>query len=78
MHFGMEKMQNYLEIVEKIKLRRKHLGLKQEDLAEISNVSLRTIKSIESTKGNPNIITLLKVLDTLGMELELKIKELNK
>ncbi len=70
-------MQNYLEIVEKIKLRRKHLGLKQEDLAEISDVSLRTIKSIESSKGNPNILTLLKLLDTLGMELEIKIKKLN-
>jgi transcriptional regulator with XRE-family HTH domain len=77
MHLGMKKMQNYLEIVEKIKLRRKHLGLKQEDLAEISDVSLRTIKSIESSKGNPNILTLLKLLDTLGMELEIKIKKLN-
>ncbi|MBU0472636.1 MAG: helix-turn-helix domain-containing protein [Bacteroidetes bacterium] len=68
-------MQNYPDLLEKIKLRRKHLGLKQEDLAEISGVSLRTVKSIESNKGNPNILTLLKVIETLGMEIEIKIVE---
>ncbi len=66
-------MQNYLEIIKTIKLRRKHLGINQTDLAEISGVSLRTIKSIESNNGNPNILTLLKILETLGMEMDIKI-----
>jgi len=66
-------MQNYLKIVDVIKLRRKYLGITQEDLAEISEVSLRTVKTIESNKGNPNILTLLKILETLGMVMEIKI-----
>ena len=58
----------------KIKNRRKILKIRQEDLAEISEVALRTIVSIERGEGNPSLETLLKLADVLGMELQLNIK----
>ena len=58
----------------KIKNRRKVLKIRQEDLAEISEVALRTIVSIERGEGNPSLETLLKLADVLGMELQLNIK----
>ena len=61
----------------KIKERRTLLGITQQDLADISGVGLRTIKGIETNRGNPSISTLSKILDVLGMEIELKIKSLN-
>jgi len=65
---------HFLHIYEKIKERRSLLGITQQDLADISGVGLRTIKEIETHKGNPSLSTLLKILDVLGMELCLKIK----
>jgi y4mF family transcriptional regulator len=58
----------------KIKERRKILKVRQEDLAEISGIALRTIVSIERGEGNPSLETLLKIADVLGMELQLNVK----
>lgn len=63
-----------VDICNKIKERRSLLGITQQDLADISGVGLRTIKEIETGKGNPSINTLLKILDVLGMELDAQIK----
>jgi len=60
-----------------VKERRKLLNITQETLAEMSGVGLRTLKQLESGKGNPTIITLEKVADVLGMELVLQIKSMN-
>ena len=65
-----------LYISEKIKKRRLLLGIRQQDLADISGVGLRTIKEIETNKGNPSLNTLIKILDVLGMEFDLKIKQM--
>ena len=46
--------------------RRKKLGLSQEDLAEISGVSPRTINSVELWKENPSINVLNKMVKPLG------------
>jgi len=54
--------------------RRSLLGITQQDLADISGVGLRTIKEIETNKGNPAVNTLSKILDVLGMELVINIK----
>lgn len=61
-----------------IKERRSLLGLTQQDLADYTGLSLRIIKSIESGKGNPSIGTLNKIADVLGLEIELKVKVLDK
>ena len=63
-----------MEIHQFIKDRRALLGITQQDLADISGVGLRTIKLIETGKGNPALHTLQKVVEVLGMELVLKIK----
>ena len=62
------------EVYGKIKERRSLLGITQQDLADISGVGLRTIKEIETNKGNPSVNTVSKILDALGMELDLRIK----
>ncbi|MCM1301216.1 MAG: helix-turn-helix domain-containing protein [Bacteroides cellulosilyticus] len=61
-----------------IKERRSLLGLTQQDLADYTGLSLRIIKSIESGKGNPSIGTLNKITEVLGLEIELKVKVLDK
>ena len=57
-----------------IKERGKILKVRQEDLAEISGVALRTIILIERGEGNPSLETLLKIASVLGMELQLNVK----
>lgn len=57
-----------------IKERRNLLGLTQQDLADYTGLSLRIIKSIESGKGNPSIGTLGKIVEVLGLEIEMKVK----
>lgn len=59
-----------------LKERRETLKVTQKQLSDISGVGLRTLKQFESGKGNPTLQTLLKLADTLGLELKLEIKEL--
>lgn len=65
-----------MNIAEIIKQSRTNLGISQTDLAEISEVSLATIKDIERGKGNPSLSTIEKIADTLGLELRLEQKVL--
>ena len=57
-----------------IKARRKMLGLRQDQLADIAGVGINTLTKIERGEGNPSIETLKKVLDSLGLELSLGVK----
>jgi transcriptional regulator with XRE-family HTH domain len=65
---------HFMEIIQTIKERREVLQVTQETLAELSGVGLRTLKQLESGKGNPTLLTLQKVADVLGMEVCLKVK----
>jgi y4mF family transcriptional regulator len=65
------------ELINVLKDRREALKVTQEHLAELSGVGLRTLKSIESGKGNPTIETLNKLADVLGLELKLEIRKLD-
>ena len=65
------------ELIKIMKDRRETLKVTQEYLAELSGVGLRTLKSIETGKGNPTIETLNKLADVLGMELKLEVKKAN-
>lgn len=58
-----------------LKDRREALKVTQEYLVELSGVGLRTLKSIESGKGNPTIETVNKLADVLGLELKLEIRK---
>ncbi len=64
-----------MNLVNVIKSRRETLQLSQLDLAEMSTVSLATIKDIERGKGNPSLSTVQKILDVLGIEIEYKVKQ---
>lgn len=65
------------EIGATIKARRKLLGLTQPHLADLADVSINTLYKIERGQTNPTLEVLEKILEVLGMELELKIKKLN-
>lgn len=66
-----------MDIAGIIKGRRSLLGLTQQDLADYTGLSVRIIKSVESGKGNPSLSTLGKIAEILGLEIVLKIKEVN-
>jgi transcriptional regulator with XRE-family HTH domain len=63
------------ELFQTIKARREMLQVTQETLAELSDVGLRTLKQLESGKGNPTLQTLQKLADVLGMEVCLQLKK---
>ena len=54
------------EIGKLIAERRKKKGLSQQDLAEMSGISPRTINSVEQGKSNPSINVLNKMVRPLG------------
>ena len=60
-----------------IKDRRKHLGVNQQTLADLAGVGLNTLVAIERGEGNPQFSTLLTVLDTLGLQMDIKLKTLD-
>ena len=60
-----------------IKERRKHLGVNQQTLADLAGVGLNTLVAIERGEGNPQLRTLLTVLDTLGLQININLKTLD-
>ncbi len=67
----------FAKLIKQIKERRKVLNVTQETVSEISGVGLRTLRQFESGKGNPTLETLTKICDTLGLEIQLNIKNSN-
>lgn len=63
-----------MNLQDTMKVRRKFLSLSQADLAEMTELSLATIKDIERGKGNPSIATVSKIMDVLGMEILYKVR----
>ena len=59
-----------------IKLRRKTLRVSQHQLADLAGISINTLYKIERGQANPTLSTLEKIADTLGMEVCLRIKDL--
>jgi len=62
------------DLIAILRERRKILGVTQERLAELAGVSLRTLKAIESGKGNPTFDTMNKLAEVLGMEIKLVVR----
>ena len=58
-----------------IKERRALLGISQQDLSDYSGVGISTVKDLERGKGNPSIETLKKILDVMGLEMVLQVKQ---
>lgn len=55
-------------LINALKQRREILGVTQSHLADLAGVGVRTLKEIESGKGNPTVETLIKLAEVLGME----------
>ena len=60
-----------------IKERRKQLGVNQLTLSELAGVGLNTLVAIERGEGNPQLNTLLTILDTLGLQMDINLKTLD-
>lgn len=58
-----------------LKSRRAALELSQQDLAEMAEVSLATVKDIERGKANPSLHTLDKILGVLGLEMVCRVRQ---
>lgn len=58
-----------------MKDQRKKLGISQQDLAEMADVGITTIKQIEAGKGNPSLSTIEKILEVLGMEIKYEVRQ---
>lgn len=67
---------HFEKIINTIKERREALKVNQETLAKLSGIGLRTLKQFESGKGNPTLLTIAKMADVLGLEVELRVKQL--
>jgi HTH-type transcriptional regulator / antitoxin HipB len=52
-----------------IRARRRQLGLRQEDLADLAGVSLRFVQALEGGKPTVQLDRVTAVLDTLGLRL---------
>lgn len=65
---------NSVDIGKIVQERRNELGLKQQDLAEMADVTIKSIYAIENNKGNPTLEVLSKVFNVLGLEIKVQIK----
>ena len=65
------------EIGNAIKERRKKLRINQQTLADLASVAVNTVVAIERGEGNPQLTTLLTILDTLGLQINIDIKQLD-
>jgi len=52
------------------------LGVNQQTLADLAGVGINTLVAIERGEGNPQLSTLLTILETLGLTIDLHIKRL--
>ncbi len=64
------------EIGNAVKERRKKLEINQQTLADLAGVAVNTIVAIERGEGNPQLATLLTILNTLGLQIDINIKQL--
>ncbi|MDR0972407.1 MAG: helix-turn-helix domain-containing protein [Prevotellaceae bacterium] len=65
-------------IGEQIRLRRKELMITQPDLADIAGISVNTLYKIERGQANPTIGMLGRILDVLGLEITVGVKQLKR
>jgi transcriptional regulator with XRE-family HTH domain len=55
-------------------IRRQDLGLRQEDVAQMAGITPKTLYTIERGKGNPSLDSFEKLLEVLGLSINLNIK----
>jgi transcriptional regulator with XRE-family HTH domain len=55
-------------------IRRQDLGLRQEDVAQMAGITPKTLYTIERGMGNPSLNSFEKLLEVLGLSINLNIK----
>lgn len=63
------------ELGERIKNRRKEVGITQVHLAELAEMSKNTLYKLERGESNPSWEVMEKLLDILGLEFSIGIKQ---
>lgn len=66
---------NKNELGEMIKDRRKALKIDQRTLALLADVGLNTVVSVERGEGNPTLSTVMSILDTMGLQINISLKD---
>lgn len=62
---------NISKLGQTVRKRRKALGIDQASAAELADVSVHTLSNIESGQGNPTLDVLTRILETLGLEMNI-------
>jgi HTH-type transcriptional regulator/antitoxin HipB len=62
------------ELGELIRRRRRQLGLTQTEVAEVADTNLRFLSELERGKPTAQLENVLRVLATLGIQLEARIR----
>ena len=58
-----------------IKERRLSLSITQRELAALAGIVINTLTKIERGEANPSLAVIDKIFNTLGLEVEIKIKD---
>ena len=66
------------QIAEAIRTRRKELEITQLHLSELSGISVNTIYKLERGQGNPSLEIVQKLIDVLGLVINIEVKKVNK
>ncbi|WP_294778494.1 helix-turn-helix domain-containing protein [uncultured Eubacterium sp.] len=69
----IEQMEELASIVGAIIDKRNELGLSQRQLAEICGIPQSSVARIETLKTTPNLDTLLKIMQHLGLKLTVSV-----
>ncbi|MGC3946346.1 MAG: helix-turn-helix domain-containing protein [Chryseolinea sp.] len=56
-----------------IRSRRKARKIAQEQLADIAEISQRTLRDIEKGTANPELETLMKLCNVLGLQIKIEV-----
>lgn len=76
--FPIGKISTSVEFGAAIRARRRALGLTQDDLAGLSGVGLRFLGELERGKTTVRLGKALQVLGDLGLELEVRPREVSR
>lgn len=63
------------EVGKVIKERRLSLSITQRELAALAGIGINTLTKIEMGEANPSLAVIDKIFNTLGLEVEIKIKD---
>ena len=66
------------ELGDKIKKRRKELKITQPHLSELAKISKNTLYKLERGQANPTCDVLNRLVEVLGLEIVLQVKNLSK